>query len=276
MSRRRPHALKPDKMANSMTSPLAGCWERGFRALLWRFRPDHLQSAVAEASSHVANEVDAGLGLDSARELVYQRMRRQIIERLLVRRFGPVEPRWSLSWRRRQEQLASLLERAIPATALGDSPDFHCDAALGGLAHWLRATGYDARFWPGIDDQELVRTVLGTTSILLTTDSRLMRHGAIAHGVVAALLVPVTLDKYGQSEFVTKTLELPPKPTRCMACGGDLEPVDKESVRQRVPPRTFPWRDEYFICRRCNRLYWEGTHWQRIRDQLSRLASALR
>ena len=62
---RRQRAWKPDKMANSMMSPLAECWERGFRALLWRLRPEHLQSAVAEAASHVANEVDAGLGLDS-------------------------------------------------------------------------------------------------------------------------------------------------------------------------------------------------------------------
>ena len=138
----------------------------------------------------------------------------------------------------------------------------------------LRPARYDAHFWPGIDDQALVRMVLGTTALLLTTDSRLMEHGAIAYGAVASLLVPITLDKHGQFDFVIKKLELPLKPTRCMACGGELESVDKESVRERIPPRTLPWLDEYFLRRRCNRLYWEGTHWQRIRGRLGRLTFA--
>lgn len=249
-------------------------WERAFRALLWRRNPEHLKADVFGAAAEIAKEANAGTDPGAARELVYQRVRRRVIEQLLIRRFGVIESQQSVSRRRRREQFAIVLDRAIPATAPGDSPDFHCDAALGGLARWLRAAGYDARFWPGIDDQALVRMVLGTTALLLTTDSRLMEHGAIAHGAVASLLVPITLDKHGQFDFVIKQLELPLKPTRCMACGGELESVDKDSVRDRIPPRTLPWLDEYFICRRCNRLYWEGTHWPRIRGRLGRLASA--
>jgi uncharacterized protein with PIN domain len=56
-----------------------------------------------------------------------------------------------------------------------------------------------------------------------------------------------------------------------MACGGELAPVDKQSYRDRIPPRTFPWLDDYFLCRRCGRLFWEGTHWQRTRSHLKRM-----
>jgi uncharacterized protein with PIN domain len=50
----------------------------------------------------------------------------------------------------------------------------------------------------------------------------------------------------------------------CMSCGGALLPVEKEAVRPRIPPRTALWKDEYFVCAACDRLFWRGTHWERI------------
>jgi uncharacterized protein with PIN domain len=49
-----------------------------------------------------------------------------------------------------------------------------------------------------------------------------------------------------------------------MACGGPLRPVAKDSVAERIPPRTARWKDDYFVCERCGRLFWPGTHWERI------------
>jgi uncharacterized protein with PIN domain len=247
------------------------CWQRGYRSLLWRTRPANLQAEIEALAANVNREMMRGLDCPAACESVYRAQRNLIIERLLFERFGRIEAESSRSSQRRREQLAELLERSIPQTPSGDDPDFHCDAALGGLARWLRAIGYDARFWPGIADADLVRKMIGSSAILLTTDSRLMQHGAIAHGAIAALLVPITLDKLGQAEFTVAQLELPVRATRCMGCGGVLERVEKESVRERIPPRTYPWLDEYFQCRRCGRLFWEGTHWQRIRERLKRL-----
>jgi uncharacterized protein with PIN domain len=80
--------------------------------------------------------------------------------------------------------------------------------------------------------------------------------------------VPVSLGKREQFAYVRDALELPLKTARCMACGGRLSPVDKASVRERIPPRTYPWLDDYFLCQRCHRLFWEGTHWQRIKVTL--------
>ena len=28
------------------------------------------------------------------------------------------------------------------------------------------------------------------------------------------------------------------------------------------------WLDEYFVCGQCGKLFWHGTHWQRIQEQL--------
>jgi hypothetical protein len=58
-----------------------------------------------------------------------------------------------------------------------------------------------------------------------------------------------------------------------MACAGELDAVDKDAVRDRIPPRTALWQDEYFLCRGCGQLFWRGTHWQRIRDRLRSAAA---
>jgi hypothetical protein len=232
-----------------------------------------LQSTIEAAADEIEQGARTGENFDKATARIYRGVRLQVIDELLLKRFGPVAEDWSRSRRQRHHQLAETLDRSIPAAAVIDSPDFHCDAAMGGLARWLRAIGYDARFWPGIADPDLIRIALGTTAILLTTDGRLMAHGAIAQGAIAALLVPVTLDKHGQAAFVAAKLDLPIRAPRCMTCGGQLARIDKQSVRDRIPPRTFPWLDDYFVCCRCGRLFWEGTHWQRIRSRLKRLAA---
>jgi uncharacterized protein with PIN domain len=54
-----------------------------------------------------------------------------------------------------------------------------------------------------------------------------------------------------------------------MRCGGALAPAAKQSVLPRIPPRTALWKDEYFLCVSCDGLFWQGTHWQRIRETLA-------
>jgi|GEM_PF-212976 len=249
------------------TARLAEIYRRGLRSLLWRTREQPLCRALELLEDEAALLIRQGAPPDQVYQQIYARVRVQTVRRLFERH-APQGAQASTARRRKHEQLASLLEEAIPTKPRGISPDFHCDAALGGLARWLRAAGYDAAWWPDIEDAELVRKALASSAIMLTTDRRLMEQAAAAKGLVAALLVPVSLDKRGQFAFVARALELPPRAARCMACGGRLAAVDKESVRNRIPPRTCSWRDDYFVCELCDRLYWEGTHWQKIGGQL--------
>ena len=56
-----------------------------------------------------------------------------------------------------------------------------------------------------------------------------------------------------------------------MSCGGELHRAAKEALRERIPPRTYRWLDKFFVCARCDKLFWHGTHWQRIMATLSEL-----
>jgi uncharacterized protein with PIN domain len=153
-----------------------------------------------------------------------------------------------------------------------DPPKFACDAMLGGLARWLRAAGYDACWREGIDDWDLVRLARREGRVLLSSDTGLFRIGVVRDGDVAALFVPHGLGKREQLAFVLKELALSPLPPRCMTCGGALREVPPEQARPRVPPRTFAWVDRFFECQGCGRLFWPGSHWQRIAGALRQAA----
>ena len=150
-------------------------------------------------------------------------------------------------------------------------PRIICDAGLGGLARWLRAAGCETFWTQDIDDAELVREARRLGALLLTTDSFLLDRRAITQGEVSALWVPPTITKHEQLALVRAELDLPETESRCMKCGGELIAVDKEAVRDEIPPKTYRWVDEYFRCAQCGQLYWHGTHWQKVTRKLDGL-----
>ncbi len=150
-------------------------------------------------------------------------------------------------------------------------PRFACDAMLGGLARWLRAAGYDAAWIRDIPDWDLVRLAAREGRILVSCDTGIFRIGVVRDGEIGSLRVPTGLSTAEQLAFVAARLRLGLRAPRCMACGGALHGILREEARGRVPPRTFEWRERFAECDRCGRLFWEGTHWQRIERHLRRV-----
>jgi uncharacterized protein with PIN domain len=155
------------------------------------------------------------------------------------------------------------------------STTFACDAMLGGLARWLRAAGYDASRKEGIADWELIRTARYEDRMVLSSDTGIFRRGVIRDGDVPALFVPHGLGIQQQLAFVLQQLDLPLGESRCMACGGVLMEIAKDAVRERVPPRSFAWVDQFWECQLCRHLFWKGTHWPRILDQLQQARNSV-
>ena len=245
-------------------------YQRHIRALLWRVLQRPLQTQVDLWLKRCRQAAP-----DQPCVQVYQQLRSQIIEQLVQQRLESSQLVETKQVARRAQRLRTLLEAKIAQQPDPNQPDFHCDAGLGGTARWLRAAGYDARFWPGIEDDSLVKKATPGGSILLTTDRRLMQRAVVVWGLVPALLVPLHAGgKRGQFRYVVQQLELPRQAARCMACGGTLQPVAKEAVRDRIPPRTYPRCNEYLLCESCGKLYWRGTHWHEIERQLIAAAPA--
>ncbi len=146
---------------------------------------------------------------------------------------------------------------------------FLLDDHLGKLARFLRLLGLDAVHANGCRDEDLVASAVREGRIVLTRDRELLKRGALTHGYWVRSTDPVE-----QAREVVRRFDLASQVrpfTRCLACGGVLAPVEKEEVRERIPPRVAAWRDEYLLCSRCGKLYWEGTHHPRLRATVERI-----
>jgi uncharacterized protein with PIN domain len=148
---------------------------------------------------------------------------------------------------------------------------FLCDAGLGGLARWLRAAGCDAAWQPDITDDELLRQARQAEATVLTTDAMLMERRLLRDRIIPVFWLPPTLGIQEQLALVFREFGLTLHGPRCMSCGGELRRGSKETLRERIPPRTYGWLDEYFVCNRCGKLFWHGTHWRRIMEELGAL-----
>ena len=152
---------------------------------------------------------------------------------------------------------------------------FWCDAGLGGLARWLRAAGHIAHWQPGIGDDHLLRQAQQTGAIILTTDSMLMERRLLRDRILPAFWLPPTLKIPAQLAAVFREFHLTLEEPRCMDCGGELRQVSKESLQDRIPPKTYRWFDEYFLCAECDHVFWHGTHWEKISRELNLLRNVI-
>jgi uncharacterized protein with PIN domain len=214
--------------------------------------------------------------------------------RELLLRFGTRRPDQGVHWLVQRAQHLKKREDLSPADALtqvarelaakslktrhlasdGNNIRFFCDSGLGGLARWLRGSGYEAFWESSIDDYALLQQTKKLSATVLTTDSMLMERRVVRDHIIPALWLPPTLGISEALAFVFHEFGLKIREPRCMTCGGELRPESKEALGDRIPPKTYRWLDEYFVCTRCGKLFWRGTHWHRIQSELQKMTNA--
>jgi uncharacterized protein with PIN domain len=148
-----------------------------------------------------------------------------------------------------------------------------CDVMLGRLARWLRVLGVDTLYRRDWRDAELCGVAHRERRILLTRDARL----AASRGAPPHLLLTEN-DLFGQLVHVCLALRIRPCArcfTRCTACNGVLSERSAESVAERLFPHVRATQRHVWLCQGCGKIYWGGTHPERIRSLLERLERAL-
>jgi uncharacterized protein with PIN domain len=140
---------------------------------------------------------------------------------------------------------------------------------LGNLARWLRILGFDTAYQSSILDPELVRRSLAEGRHILTRDKALREEWRVSHCMVLE-----SDDVEEQLEEVFRRFGLEDEIrlfTRCALCNSVLESLDWEEARDRVPARVHESHDSFAACPECRRVYWEGSHTQRIRNRMKRI-----
>jgi uncharacterized protein len=152
-------------------------------------------------------------------------------------------------------------------------PKLIADAMLGALARWLRVLGLDVAYDPALDDPEIVERAVAEDRVILTRDRRLVqRRKARNHLLIRSDVVDE------QVRQVLEELGIRPDPDRllgrCLRCNAATEPVSAEDARAVVPPWVARTQDEYRACPVCGRIYWSGTHAERMRKRLEKMGIA--
>jgi uncharacterized protein with PIN domain len=141
------------------------------------------------------------------------------------------------------------------------------DAMLGRLARWLRILGCDTEYDPHIEDETIVRRCLTEGRVLLTRDRNLLEEWRVPRALLLASEKPLE-----QLREVVTRLALEGSLHlfgRCTVCNTPVESVDRSLIRDRVPERVWRTQDRFTRCPGCGRIYWEGSHTQRIRARIA-------
>lgn len=154
---------------------------------------------------------------------------------------------------------------------------FIADVMLGKLARWLRILGYDVAYDPYAEDEELVARAVTEGRILLTKDRHLVerwRKKLRQHGYL--LLTSDDWREQLKETVLHFGLDIHNhRMTRCPECNGVLEEVPKESVRYKVPFYVFSVHEHFSKCSQCGKIYWAGSHYERMNSALDQIMDEL-
>ena len=151
---------------------------------------------------------------------------------------------------------------------------FIADEMLGRLAKWLRICGFDTAYFMHVRDSELLRLSILEKRVLLTRDTLLIKRRGIKNFLFISYDQP-----FEQIKQVVRELKIPypVEPfSRCIMCNDLLETYTKEDACRTVPEYVCQTQDVFGQCPTCNKIYWKGTHYERMEKILSKLFGILR
>jgi uncharacterized protein len=149
-------------------------------------------------------------------------------------------------------------------------PRFVLDGHLGRLAAYLRMLGFDCLYQNSYSDEQLAQVVQEEVRILLTRDRRLLMRKAVIHGYCVRSLEPV--EQLGEVVWRFKLAARIVPFHRCLRCNHPLQPIDKESVLDRLEPLTKLYFEDFQVCPACQQVYWKGSHYEQMQKLIEQVS----
>ena len=140
-------------------------------------------------------------------------------------------------------------------------PKFILDVHLGRLAKYLRICGFDC-LYELLDDDAIIELALKEQRIILTKDKGLLKNKQVTHGYWVRNKEPrLQLLEIIQRFHLQNKIQFL---VRCLLCNSLLSKINKQAVAGRVPTQTTAYYQDFYECLRCNKIYWEGSHYQNM------------
>jgi hypothetical protein len=156
------------------------------------------------------------------------------------------------------------------ATLLRPTPlvglHFMVDININKLAHLMRMAGIDTSSIPSESYRVITQAASDRKRILLSRNKDLLKYNQVIFGRLIRSQNPNE-----QFAEVVKLYALAPhfRPfSRCMLCNAVLVQVEKTDIKHRLEPLTKKHYTVFKECPSCNRLFWRGSHYEKMVKKL--------
>lgn len=129
--------------------------------------------------------------------------------------------------------------------------------------------GFDSLWRENLSDEEILKLRKKEGRIVLSRDRRLVRSCApeASHLILAdepRAQVREIVERFGLQGGIDPF-------TVCLECNGAIKPVKKETIASRLEPETRQSFEEFFMCASCQKIYWKGSHYDRMSELIAEL-----
>lgn len=146
------------------------------------------------------------------------------------------------------------------------SPRFVVDVNVGRLANLLRILGLDAAFGNAWDDTAIADMAETEGRIVLSRDRELLKRSKVVYGRLVRACDP---EEQLMEVLTLFGLRGPfARFSRCLRCNVPLQPVVKADILDRLLPKTRKYYDTFSMCPACKRIYWAGSHYDKLAERL--------
>lgn len=144
---------------------------------------------------------------------------------------------------------------------------FATDASLGKLGRLLRSAGFDTQCEHQSRDDDFLGKIESRRVILTRTRAVKQRFRGrrlifIQHNDPLRQMLQVV------RELNIRSSECKPF-SRCLSCNRLIQPIDRQTVKHRVPAYVWQRHSSFHGCDQCRRIYWAGSHQDRMGKRLS-------
>ncbi len=148
-------------------------------------------------------------------------------------------------------------------------PKFILDVHLGKLAKFMRILGYDTLYEMDYEDDQIVEISLEQKRTILTRDLGILKRGVVTHGYFVRNTEPEKQIVEILNRFqLENRIEMF---SRCLECNSEIREIEKSKIVERIPPKVANHYDQFYYCDKCDKIYWKGSHYEKMRSVVSSL-----
>jgi len=150
---------------------------------------------------------------------------------------------------------------------------FLVDQMLGTLAKWLRLFGFDTYYaTQEISDDELLKIAKKEQRVLITRDKELhLRAKKKKISTIFTQSISLSEQLHLVFQSYPKIIDEINPLSRCSLCNTSIIPIKKEKAQDKVPQRIFQHHSEFWYCPTCKKIYWQGTHFDKILHKINKM-----